>query len=670
MKKFFIFATALAALASCSSDDFVGESPNGVNSQEKGAIAFTSSSKAITRAEGSAAAKDLNYNFVVEGIKTIGSEPVSEVFDNYNVNYSANTAATTASNSANWEYVSQPILTDKTAVSEQTIKYWDFAAKQYNFWAYSLGGGDASVISLEPDAALGTSAYTISGTKENLAKVYISDLVTAYNPDLTVSGRTTAQKTTTEASDMGKEVNLNFRSLMAKVRIGLYETIPGYSVRNVQFYPAADESPTATAALYASSDVLPAFNSSNEATYKVTFPTTGVSSIGNSDYNKAHVAITTDDVTSIIEFGGLIYGAHQEGKHEKTGYSSTPSDSWTEIWVQRSSSTCTWAKEASAANAGDYSIVLPYETGAVLTLKVNYTLESIDGTGETIIVHGATALIPAEYTKWKANYAYTYLFKISDNTNGLTNTVNTDKVGLYPITLDAVVVGNEEGTQETITTVATPSITTYSLTSDVTHKNEYTTSDDIYVIATESGGTLMSMTNKVTLYNITKNGSAYAATEAEVLAALTTYSDYNTETKVYTGRNGVVLTPVDDALDLSGTTIPTVDGQTVSISAGQAALIDNSKLTDDYNYAYVFNTTPSSPSPSTTDKYEAITTVAGTTVVTGYYTRDGAGTQANPYTYTKVTAVNTSAAEGVTYYDKYTEVSGATYAIKVIKIND
>ena len=52
-----------------------------------------------------------------------------------------------------------------------------------------------------------------------------------------------------------------------------------------------------------------------------------------------------------------------------------------EIWVQRTAGTCTWATEGGAS-AGDYSIVLPYETGAVLTLKLDYTLESIDGTGE------------------------------------------------------------------------------------------------------------------------------------------------------------------------------------------------------------------------------------------------------------------------------------------------
>lgn len=645
-KNLFLAALAFVAVASCTSDEFVGEntSPNSGNNNGSGAISFNSGSKAITRATGADAAALLNKNFVVEGIKTVGSNPASEVFDNYNVNYLENTAATTASNSANWEYVAQSILNGKTGAAEQTIKYWDFAAKQYDFWAYSLGGGSATVSSLAHDATLTTSAYTISGDATNLAKVYISDLVTAYNPEKTVSG---VANNKTEPAVMGNEVDLIFRSLVSKVRVGLYETIPGYSVRNVQFYTADGGSLTTTATLYASSAVLPAFDETNhDATYTVSFPTIGAGNIGNSDYNKAHVTLSSDDVASKVEFGTLSYGAGETNKHEKTTGT---------VWVQRAASTPTWAKEATA-NAGDYSIVLPYETGAVLTLKLDYTLESIDGTGETIVVHGAKALVPAEFTKWKANYAYTYIFKISDNTNGLTNTLNTEKIGLYPITLDAIVVGNEEGTQETITTVATPSITTYSITSNVITNDEYTTSDDIYVTATEDG-TLMSMTGKATLYDITDGTNSLSATEAEVLAALTTYSTKtgSSASYTYTGRNSVVLTPVSDALNLTVETIPTVDGQTISITAGTAALIDKSKLNANHYYAYVFDTT--SGTLTTTDKSEAVTPASGADV-TMYYTDSACTTPA------------TGTANGTTtYYAKYTEVSGATYGIKVIKVN-
>lgn len=670
MKKMLFFAAiALAALGSCTSDEFVGENQSST-SQDSGAIAFTSGTKNITRATGADAAALLHNNFVVEGIKTIpgsGSSPTTvEVFDNYNVNYSENTADKTASNTANWEYVNQPILSGKTAVSEQTIKYWDFAASQYDFWAYSLGEGSAASITVSELGADGSSfssgAYTISGSLADLAKVYISDLQTAYNPVKSVSG---VANETTEPRVMGNVVDLNFRSLVTKVRMGLYETIPGYSVRNVQFYPSANGELTTTATLYASTATLPAVPTGGNAEYKITFPTTGPSNISNSDYNKAHVTATTSgegNTTSTVTFGTLSYGAHQDGKHEKEGYTEA-TNTWTEIWVQRSANTVTWAKESGdGVSAGDYSIVLPYETGAVLTLKVDYTLESIDGSGETITVHGATALVPSQYTQWKPNYAYTYLFKISDNTNGLTNITNTDKIGLYPITLDAVVTGAEDGTQETITTVATPSITTYSVTSNVTTNNEYTTSDEIYITVNSSTEHMLeSLADNAVLYDITKSDAAYGATEAEVLEALTKYSSFTSN--VYTGRNSVVLTPAQasstDILDLSQTSIPTVDNQTLTVAAGTVGYIAKNKLTAGHYYAFVYNTT--SGTPTTEVKYEAITTTAGTTVVTGKWYKNSSNE------WTEVTGEGTTADNGVTYYDKYT-TSTATYAIKVIKI--
>ena len=651
-KKLFYAVVAIGMLASCADNEYVGEvTPNPV-ADGTDAIVFNSGAKKLTRAGeiyGAAAAEKLKGNFVVEGIKNVSGK--IEVFDNYNVNWGENTANKTASNTANWEYVAQAVLTGgKTKVSEQTIKYWDFAASQYDFWAYSLGGGEAEVISLDHDAALTTKAYTITGDKTNLSKVYISDLQTAYNPVNSVSG---LGANVTPPVVMGDEVVLTFRSLVTKVRVGLYETVPGYSIRDVKFYPSEDGTAANAVVLYASGDNIPTFGSDDKATYEVKFPTIGGSNIGNSDYNRAHVALASGGTkTSKIGFGELKYGEHENNKHELTGYSkSGDNETWTEIWVQRSTSQPTWAKETSAT-AGDYSIVLPNENGEVLTLKVDYTLESTDGSGEPITVYGATALVPSQFTQWKPNFAYTYIFKISDNTNGLTNKTVTEKIGLYPITLNAVVIDSEDGTQETITTVATPSITTYSITSDVTTNNEYTTSDDIYVTAT-SNGTLTSMTGKAVLYDITKSSSSYGATEAEVLAALTTYSTLSGGK--YTGRNSVVLDPVASGLDLSIESIPLVDGNSQTITAGQAALIAKSKLTAGHYYAFVFDTT--SGTASTVNKYEAVTPAVGTDV-TSYYVDTTSGTKA------------TGTANGTdVYYDRYT-TSTATYAIKVIKIKE
>lgn len=630
MKKYLFLATAaIAALASCTSDDFVGDKTAVTSQNENGAIIFGTGVDATTRADktGAEAAEALNKNFVVEGIKTV-TPPAVEVFDNYNVNWNENTADKTLSNTANWEYVGQSILSGKTAISEQSIKYWDYAATQYDFWAYSLGGGSATVSTLAHNATLGTSAYTIQGTKDNLAKVYISDLQTTYAASENVTGKPV----------MGDQVTLKFRSLMSKVRIGLYETIPGYSVKNVSFYPSNNGTATNTAALYASEgEFAPA---SGTSTYTVTFPTRGKSNASNADYNRAHVSYTTTDTKdSKIEFGTLSYGARH--KNETEGNS----------WLRINSAEPTWAVE-TGATAGDYSIVMPFEDGTVLTLKVDYTLESIDGSGETITVHGATALIPSQYTRWKPNYAYTYLFKISDNTNGLTNPSVSNKTGLYPITFDAVVIDSEDGTQETVTTVSTPSITTYSINSKVTTNNEYTTGDDIYVTATEDG-TLKDLKNYgSTLYKVTKTGQT-EFTEAEVLDALNTYKSNTSGT--YVGRNDIMLTPVTSGLDLTKTEIPLVDGNKITgLSAGTVALIDKDKLDAGNTYAFVYKTNDVSTVGSA--KYEAVTLAANDSSAPNYF-KDTTGSEA---------AEVKDAAQ--TVYDRYYVVEGVNYAIKVIKI--
>jgi len=625
MKKYLFFAAALVALASCSDEQFVGNnSPNTPDAigDNNGAIVFNTGTKTITREDhvGADAANLLNKNFVVEGIKTVGSSKV-EVFDNYNVNWTENTADKTLSNTANWEYVGYTPAAGSELPSgaTQSIKYWDYAASQYDFWAYSLGGGSATVSTLAHDATLTTAAYTFTGSASDLSKVYISDLVTAYNP------------TVTGLPEYQQQVNLTFRALVAKIRVGLYETIPGYSVKNVQFYPTASGTKASTVALYAASAVLP-----SSGTSTVYFPTVGSANIDKADYNKAH--ITFDGAGTKVQtqtYGTLSYGAKES--HEKTD----------DIWLARSSAQPTWAKEAGKT-AGDYSIVLPNESGSVLALKVDYTLESTDGSGEEITIHGATALVPAQYTQWKSNYAYTYIFKISDNTNGKTAKA-TGPEGLYPITFDAVVIDSEENTQETVTTVATPSITTYSVTSNVTTNNEYTTSDEIYVTAT-SDGTLNNFNNYgVTLYDLSR-----VATEAEVLDALNTYVSNTSGT--YVGRNGITLTPVASALGLTATEIPLVDGNKITgLTAGQVALIDKSKLTAGHTYAFVYKI--SSEAATSTRKYEAVTLAAGADA-TGYFTTND-GTD---------TAATTNSSDAQTVYARYYVVNNVTYAIKVIKI--
>ena len=78
MKKYLIFAASALVLASCSSDDFLGENPGNVQNATT-AINFSGEAGKITRANktGENAANALNDNFVVYGYKTKGTTPTT-----------------------------------------------------------------------------------------------------------------------------------------------------------------------------------------------------------------------------------------------------------------------------------------------------------------------------------------------------------------------------------------------------------------------------------------------------------------------------------------------------------------------------------------------------------------------------------------------------------------
>lgn len=112
MNKFFIAAASTLALASCSSDDFLGEIQGNEQNGATSAINFGGDTGKITRAtsNGKTAADLLENNFVVVGFKgnkTDAANNENYAFDHYNVNFKDGSAFSTESNRAGWEYVNQ-----------------------------------------------------------------------------------------------------------------------------------------------------------------------------------------------------------------------------------------------------------------------------------------------------------------------------------------------------------------------------------------------------------------------------------------------------------------------------------------------------------------------------------------------------------------------------------
>lgn len=560
-KKILLAVMAVMVFASCS--DQLAETPPVVTPiapepQETSVpIMFGISSGGTTRAEfyGADAAALLNRKFVVSGYKGGASASAeSIVYDNYAVEWQENTANTTESNTNDWEYVGVDLIQHaiNRGVTQQAIKYWDYTKDQYDFIAWSSGHvtpvysddetiepGKVRVTSINPTNATGTSgaAYSFEGRSADLYDCYIADLVTV------------------KKAAYGYPVVIKFRSLGTKVRIGIYETVPGYSVKDVKFYSASNSDD-------AQADVPRLFtNSANDiytyGVYTIYYPT--VDDENNPDNNHVHVKFAgIGDQSSVVDFGSLNYTGPEDGEQ-------TPG----EVFLGRSSSTASMAGEAEG---NYYTQYIPNEFGTNLNLRVDYTLESIDGTGETIVVRGATAQVPSIYTRWKAGYAYTYLFKITEKTNGHTGTydptnpddpiANPDPAGLYPITFAAVVVNDEDETQETITLVSTPSITTYQKGSRVTNDNEYKASTGpIFVTVSENNDLVTLSDENAAVYSLSGT-----CTESDVVDAMT-YKSSMSATSI-TGRNGLVLnkeaiTPVS-SIDYG------VDGNSIALSGNQA----------------------------------------------------------------------------------------------------
>ncbi len=305
-----------------------------------------------------------------------------------------------------------------------------------------------------------------------------------------------------------------------------------------------------------------------------------------------------------------------------------------------------------------YQTVIPNEEGTTLTLCVDYTLVSDDKSGEEIKVYGAKAIIPAIYAQWKSNYAYTYIFKISDNTNGWTST-DKDQSGLFPITFNAVVVDAEENEQSTITTVATPSITTYQKGHRYKDADEYSAAKgDIYVRVMEGENIKEDLNKNAKLYTVeTKANANVHVSEATVHDALTigVTKDEASKDKVE-GRNGITLTKADLKTDI--TYIPGVDGNNINVNQDSkydaVSFKPENTSEEPKTYAFVYKT-----------KDGEDTTFVSTYTATG----DETDVKANTYFTDRdcKTSAVTTLVKGTTYYYKVNK-NTTTYAVKVIKV--
>lgn len=468
MKKYIFLAASALTLASCSSDDFLGDTPGSTPTSANSAIQFDGNAGKISRATSNTAPTTegkLDYQFKIYGVKKTADNKYSEVFGNYRIWW--NTTLTT-SNTKSWEYVGKKdnsfnIPNTQTTIDlekDQTIKYWDYASDNYHFVAGS---------------PINEFTYNIDETTKDIKSATVSGLGGHINAKEKTEGSAyatepnpvyVAEPVVVSSNAYKKPVQFKFVRHQTKVRVGIYETIPGYKISSISFYPYEENSD--------------AFSSTSSQNIILTTTTAGYFKGGSIVSGKINYDWNEPKYTFEYETTDLTQSKNWYGGKFANGVPATVS---TEADIEN-----LYGTDADMESNG-YFTVLPTPSGtqaAPILIKCDYTLTADDKSGETIEVKGATAAIPAAYSKWNTNTRYTYLFKISENTNGYTGN-DPNKTGLYPITFDAAVEAPQFGMEGTITTFTTPSITTHQEGSVVENSGiKYVTGKDITVKVTKS----------------------------------------------------------------------------------------------------------------------------------------------------------------------------------------
>lgn len=412
-------ALALAMTTACTSDTFVGADVLPVPGDETGVAeesaividGIDSHAMTGTRAAGSQAAGLLGGTFRV--FATNGS---GVVFNNYVVKWTDN-PGTSPTNVHGWEY--QGYMSKSTSPVLQYLKFWDESLPRYDFVAFA-GLDDGQQIE-----SVSANTYTIDAT--NMYRLYYANRVSAAPVH-----RDAVENVSPEFIAYKTPVRFTFQRATARIRVGFYETIPGYAVKDVRFYyddnsdaPAGTSEKTTVAldgAYPVSGDYTITYDANNDivTTFNDGGSTASYRELGTLAYTTAE---STGPANTYLTADGSIVS---EGEMAFLGTSS---------------STASYARSSENIDGVTNPLsvwhpVLPYESNVEgLRLKVDYTLVAIDGTRDVIRVRGAQAQVPANYCRWRPNYSYTYLFKINDRAGHTGD--DTSPEGLYPITFDA-----------------------------------------------------------------------------------------------------------------------------------------------------------------------------------------------------------------------------------------
>lgn len=448
MKKFVYLAVGVALMASCSSDFDLSE--GGGNAGGSDVIGFQmrtgNTSRATTGLQSAG-----HYNFGVFGYKE--NDKVNPIMGNYLVGYldakgyQPGTGSTVgdqpgiADGKSYWmyekmgygqfngTYAGETVNPGTPYASNnegQYLRFWDNSSTQTCFYAYAPyvnTGATSKTVTYVDGTPKGSSTDTYVLTIPNGAIKHGFDDPSTYE-FMYASAKV-------EKINYGHDVSLKFNRLNAKVNIKFWEDIEGYSVRLIDLTPA----------------------------YGVA-ATPSIKDGTSNKYGYKHGAIYVENGAKIQFNENAVFQSLKQYEgvttQEPLNFKSPTAPAIGESRVLATSSPSTYYAIPKGSDAGVLSnTAIQYtdagtlntllkETG--LTFHVSYEL--ISTTGEKITVTDATVHVPKDYCDWTANKHYTYIFRITKNSNGSTGTTTPKPddpevpsvPALYPIVFDNCVV--------------------------------------------------------------------------------------------------------------------------------------------------------------------------------------------------------------------------------------
>lgn len=374
----------------------------------------------------------------------------------------------------------------------QALKYWDKAEDYHNFFAYApyFGhqAGETSNVALSVAASKNVLTYTglttfytdpvvvpaasdaqVSSAKKEFAGTYTTGTAKAYNREITNANEGVYAAQSVEKTNYGKDVELTFKHINAKINVAIWEDIKGYKVALLDLVPADEAGHIAnadiakTTSLTGDKNLIPAngykgvafspateLQAHNTAHQKESdLVVADVTPLPSYYDNAKTIATDIKQISGTTDRATISFGDGASDNTESsanlrfqtesnhTGTISNHGTTYTTISENGGYSasvlnTSYYALPNVKANNTDYitkvyKATSNYKTADTkvaentgYTFHVSYVLIPEDGTAVTK-VYDARVWVAPEYCKWQDGKQYTYIFKITKTSNGSTN---------------------------------------------------------------------------------------------------------------------------------------------------------------------------------------------------------------------------------------------------------